>query len=195
MDQIKIGSLIQQLRQERGLTQQQLADQLGISNKTVSKWENGKGCPDLAFWEELSRLLGADVSGLMRGELAANRPDVGNLKRTKFYVCPVCGNILTATGAAELSCCGRRLYPLSPAAPGEEHAVHLEESDLEYYVTLDHPMERGHYLRFAALVQDDRVYLQRLYPEQDAAFRLPIQKRYGTLYVCCSQHGLMATKL
>lgn len=177
------------------MTQQQLADQLGISNKTVSKWENGKGCPGLALWDDLSRLLGADVSGMLRGELTANRPDVGNLKRTKFYVCPVCGNILTATGPAELSCCGRRLYPMVPAEAGEEHAVKMEESDLEYYVTLDHPMERGHYIRFAALVQDDRVYLQRLYPEQDAAFRLPTQKRYGTLYVCCSQHGLMAYRL
>ena len=195
MNQEKIGGLICQLRQERGLTQQQLADRLGISNKTVSKWENGKGCPDLALWDDLSRLLGADVSGMLRGELTANRPDVGNLKRTKFYVCPVCGNILTATGPAELSCCGRRLYPMVPAEAGEEHAVKMEESDLEYYVTLDHPMERGHYIRFAALVQDDRVYLQRLYPEQDAAFRLPTQKRYGTLYVCCSQHGLMAYRL
>ena len=49
MDHTKIGGLIRRLRQERGLTQRQLAERMGISDKTVSKWERGMGCPDLSL--------------------------------------------------------------------------------------------------------------------------------------------------
>ena len=188
MDCGKIGQLISQLRREKDMTQKDLADRLGISNKTVSKWENGLGCPDLSLWEELSAVLGADVRKLLRGELTPNRPDAGRMDRVKFYVCPVCGNVLTSTGGAELSCCGRPLEPLCAQTEGD-HAPTVEELDLEYYVTFDHPMTKAHFIRFAAYVTDDRYLLVRLYPEQSAALRLPMLRR-GTLYVCCSRDGL-----
>lgn len=188
MDCGKIGRLIAQLRREKDMTQKDLADRLGISNKTVSKWENGLGCPDLSLWEDLSAVLGADVRKLLRGELTPNRPDAGRMDRVKFYLCPVCGNVLTSTGGAELSCCGRPLEPLR-AETEADHVPTVEEMDSEYYVTFDHPMTKEHYLRFAAYVTDDRYLLVRLYPEQSAAFRLPMLRR-GTLYVCCNRDGL-----
>lgn len=189
MDCEKVGGLIRTLRTERGLTQKQIADALGISNKTVSKWECGLGCPDLDLWPELSVILSADMGQLMEGEIIRNRPDSGNISRVRFYVCPDCGNILVSTGAATIHCCGRRLEPMTAAKEGLPR-VSVQEMDTDFYVTFDHPMTKEHYLSFAAYVKSDRITLHRLYPEQEAAVRFPVQ-RGGKLYVCCNTHGLM----
>ena len=192
MDCEKVGKLIQQLRVERGFTQKNVADALGISNKTVSKWECGLGCPDLDLWPDLSVILGVDMAQLMEGEMVQNRPDSGNISRIRFYVCPVCGNVLFSTGSATIHCCGRRLEPMK-AKTEDLPGITVEEMDTDFYVTFDHPMEKGHYLVFAAYVKSDRVTLLRLYPEQDAAVRFPVQ-RGGKLYIYCCQDGLMAYK-
>lgn len=189
MDCEKVGKLIAQLRQERGLTQKNVADALGISNKTVSKWECGLGCPDLNVWPELAIMLGVDMKQLMEGEITKNRPDSGNIARVRFYLCPVCGNVLVSTGAATIHCCGRRLEQLN-VSRAELPEIRVEEMDVDYYVSFDHPMSKEHYLIFAAYVKSDRITLHRLYPEQDAAVRFP-EQRGGKLYVCCSKHGLM----
>ena len=105
MDCAKVGHLILQLRKEKGLTQRQVAEQLNISNKTISKWECGLGCPDVSLWEELSAVLGADILKLLQGELKPNLPDVGKIDLIQFYVCPNCGNIITSTGKTAVSCC------------------------------------------------------------------------------------------
>ena len=189
MDCEKVGKLIRALRTQRGLTQKNIADALGISNKTVSKWECGLGCPDLDLWPELSVILSADMGQLMEGEIIRNRPDSGNISRVRFYVCPDCGNILVSTGAATIHCCGRRLEPMTAAKEGLPR-VSVQEMDTDFYVTFDHPMTKEHYLSFAAYVKSDRITLHRLYPEQEAAVRFPVQGG-GKLYVCCNTHGLM----
>lgn len=189
MDCEKVGKLIRALRAERGLTQKNIADALGISNKTVSKWECGLGCPDLDLWPELSVVLGADMSQLMEGEITRNRPDSGNISRVRFYVCPECGNVLFSTGAASIYCCGRRLERIESITEDLPN-VTIEEMDTDYYVTFGHPMTKEHYLTFAAYVKSDRITLHRLYPEQEAAVRFPAQ-RGGKLYVYCNTHGLM----
>ena len=66
MDCMKVGKLILQFRTEKGLTQKQVADQLNISNKTISKWECGLGCPDVSLWEELANVLGQTFSNCSR---------------------------------------------------------------------------------------------------------------------------------
>lgn len=190
MDNLKIGKLIYQLRKEKGLTQRQLAEQLNISNKTISKWECGNGAPDVSLWEELSGVLGADVLKLLQGELHPNRQDVGKIDRIRFYVCPNCGNILTSTGKANISCCGRRLSPLSAEQEVTEHKIFVEEMDTDYYVTIRHEMCKEHYICFVAYVYDDRVWFQRLYPEQSPAFRMPVIRGGGNLYLYCVKHGL-----
>jgi len=188
MDCAKIGRLIAALRKEKGLTQQELADGLGISNKTVSKWECGLGCPDLTLWNDLAVILGVDTRDLMEGEIRKKLPDPGNLGRLRFYVCPHCGNILFSTSGASLSCCGHRLEPLKPSdVPCP--TVNAAQIDLDWYITVDHPMQKNHYLSFAAYVRTDTIVLKRLYPEQDAAFRLP-DLRGGTLYLYCTKDGL-----
>lgn len=186
---------IAQLRRQRGWSQEELAEHMGVSRQAVSKWESGRGAPDVSLWAALSAVLGADVLKLLRGELAPNRPDTGRMDRIRFYVCPGCGNILTSTSGAALSCCGRRLSPLSPAPVDAAHAVREEETDGERYVTVAHEMSKEHYLLFAACVCADRVFLQRLYPEQNPAFRLPRMGRGGWLYFYCVRHGLFETPL
>jgi len=195
MDCAKVGKLILQLRTEKGLTQKQVADRLNISNKTISKWECGLGCPDVSLWEDLAKVLGADILKLLQGELKPNRPDVGKMNRIQFYVCPTCGNILTSTGAASIACCGRRLQPLTPIMDTAEHDLHIEEIDDEYYAAVDHEMRREHYLLFAACVNDDRIWLNRLYPEQSPAFRFPNMRGGANLYLYCTTHGLLKYNL
>lgn len=68
MDQIKIGQFISQMRKEKGLTQRQLADELLISDRTVSKWETGKGMPDVSLMMPLCEILGINVNELLSGE-------------------------------------------------------------------------------------------------------------------------------
>ena len=68
MNQIAIGNLIEKKRKEQNLTQAQLAEKLGVSNKTVSKWENGKCMPDYGVIQPLCTELGVTVSELMDGE-------------------------------------------------------------------------------------------------------------------------------
>ncbi len=190
MDCQKIGQLIFQLRKEKGLTQQQLAEQLCITNKTVSKWECGNGAPDASLWDALAGVLGADILKLLQGELHPNRLDVGKMDRVQFYVCPVCGNILTSTGKAAISCCGRRLAPLEVADGIDGHEICSEAMDGEYYISLDHAMSKTHYIAFAAYVTVDRIWFLRLYPEQSCAFRLPDLRGRGMLYLYCTEHGL-----
>ena len=69
MDAMKTGQLIAMLRKEKGLTQQQLADQLNLSNKTISKWESGAGSPDIGNLPVLADALGITVDELLRGEV------------------------------------------------------------------------------------------------------------------------------
>lgn len=189
MDCLKVGKLIHQLRKEKGMTQKQLADQMNISDKTISKWERGSGCPDVSLLGELSAILGVDIDKLLDGELNPNEQDRGNMKSIKFYGCHTCGNVMTSTGQGSLSCCGRVLEPLKAQSAAGEHEMKVERIDHEFYVTLEHEMSKQHYLSFAALVTYDRVHLIKLYPEQNAEFRLPLLNR-GALYVYCTQHGL-----
>lgn len=190
MDCVKIGNLIAKLRKEKKLTQKALADALGITNKTVSKWERGFGCPDLSLWPELSEILGVDMKQMMEGEITLNRPDIGNIDKVRFYVCPSCGNILVSTGSASIFCCGRKLeYILPMADSSEDINITVEEMDMDYYISFDHPMTKEHYISFIALVKSDRVLLNRLYPEQSSSCRIPIMNG-GKLYVYCVKHGL-----
>lgn len=192
MDCEKVGKLIKQLRKEHGYTQQQVANALNISNKTVSKWENGFGCPDVSLLGELSIVLGVDLEQMLKGRLRMNQFDNGNMKRVKFYVCPFCGNVLTGTGSGSISCCGRKLTPLIPKMHLSEHTFTIKEIDLDYYVSSKHPMSKEHYITFIACVGTDKVLLNRLYPEQSCAVRIPLSFHKGIIYAYCTEHGLWA---
>ena len=143
----------------------------------------------------LAERFGVSVERLLAGDLGLNELDGGNMRRLKFYVCPDCGNILTATGGGELHCCGRKLEPLAARPVDEEHAVTVQEVEEDWYITFSHPMEKDHFFRFAAYVATERVLLVRLYPEQGGEFRIPQLRGGGKLYLCCSRDGLFEVKI
>ena len=195
MEGREMGVLLRHLRKEAQLTQRELAETLHVSAQAVSKWETGAGCPDVSVLAGLAERFGVSVERLWSGDLEPNELDGGNMKRLKFYVCPDCGNILTATGGGELHCCGRKLEPLAARPVDEEHAVTVQEVEEDWYITFSHPMEKGHFIRFAAYVATERVLLVRLYPEQGGEFRIPQLRGGGKLYLCCSRDGLFEVKI
>lgn len=194
MDSYVTGATIKGLREARGLTQAELAGKIDVSSKTVSKWETGKGLPDISLLEPLSAALGVSVMELMSGGAVTNRNKSANLLRGRFYVCPVCGNVIRATGEAVISCCGITLPALEAEAADEAHTPALEPVEDETYVVLHHPMTKSHYISFLAYVTSDKVQLVKLYPEGNAACRFRFQG-HGDLYLFCNRHGLMKQRV
>ena len=188
------GPAIKRLREERGLTQTQLAQRIGVSDKAVSKWETGRGLPDISLVEALANSLGVSVPELMNGEQIVNRNTGCNVLRAKFYVCPLCGNVLTSMGDALISCCGVTLPPLEAETAEGDHAITLERVEDETFVTVEHPMTKEHYISFLAFVSSDRVQFVKLYPEGEAQTRLQL-RGHGVLYASCNRHGLFKLKL
>lgn len=188
------GAAIRQRREDRNMTQAELAGQLGVSSKTVSKWETGKGLPDITMLQPLAQALGISVIELMNGEHITNRNISANFLRGEFYVCPICGNILHTTGSALVSCCGVTLPPLEAEEADGDHAVAIEDVEDEHFITVFHPMTKAHYISFVAFVTCDRVQLVKLYPEGDAQTRLRLRGR-GALYWYCTHHGLFRKKI
>lgn len=188
------GTVIRSLREKKGYTQKQLADRISVSDKAVSKWETGRGLPDLALLEPLGAALGVSVAELLSGECVTNRNRAGNPLRGRFYVCPVCGNVIHAMGEGSFHCCGVALPPLEAEVPDETHKLTAEDVDGEYYFSLAHPMEKGHFISFLALVGPSRLEIVKLYPEQEAAARFS-KRGGGILYACCNRHGLFCRKL
>lgn len=94
---------IKRLREERGLTQRALAESLGVTDKAVSKWESGRGLPDISLVEPLAQRLGISVAELLAGDIRANANRAGNMLKGVFYVCPICGNVVHALGEGSFS--------------------------------------------------------------------------------------------
>lgn len=193
MDCSRVGKLILELRKEKNLTQKQLADMMNISDKAISKWERGHGCPDVSLLAELSKILGVDIEKMLTGNLCPNEADGGNMRRIKFYVCPSCGCVLTSTGEADISCCGRKLAALAAETAEDEHKLKIEEVEDDLFIAFAHEMKRAHFISFVAYVASDRVRLIKLYPEQSGEVRFP--KEYGgTIYYYCNKHGLKVAR-
>ena len=188
------GNTIRQLREGRKLTQAELGERIGVSSKTVSKWETGKGLPDISLLQPLAQALGISVIELMNGEQIINRNVSANLLRGKFYVCPICGNVLHSTGNALVSCCGITLPALEAEDADEEHGLSIEKVEDEHFLTVHHPMTKAHFISFAAFVACDRVQLVKFYPEGNAETRLQMRGR-GYLYYYCNRHGLFRKKV
>ena len=194
MDTYITGAAIKRLREKKGLTQAQLAELLGVSSKAVSKWETAKGFPDITLIEPLAKALSVSVMELISGDMVTNRNISANILRSKFYVCPVCGNVIHTVGNALISCCGITLPPLEAEDPDEDHEITVQRVEDEDFVTVDHPMTKGHFISFMAYVTSDRVQFVKLYPEGNAETRLQLRGR-GYLYIYCNKHGLMKKKV
>ena len=188
------GPAIRELREKQDMTQAELGEKIGVSSKTISKWETAKGLPDISLLQPLAKALGISVIELMNGEQVTNRNVSGNMLRCKFYVCPICGNVVHSTGNALVSCCGITLPPLEAEEGDEEHPLTIEKVEDEQFVTLDHPMTKEHFISFLASVTSDRLQLVKLYPEGNAEARLQLRGR-GYLYYYCNRHGLYRRKI
>ena len=187
------GTTIKQLREKRNMTQADLSEQIGVSSKTVSKWETAKGLPDISLLQPLAQALGISVIELMNGEHITNKNISANMLRTKVYICPICGNIIHSTGNAVISCCGITLPALEAEEADEEHGMTVESVEDEHFVTVHHPMTKEHFISFVAFVTSDRLQLVKLYPEGNAETRLQL-RGMGYLYWYCNRHGLFKKK-
>lgn len=194
MNQYITGAIIKRLREEKGMTQNELAKQLCVSEKTVSRWETGRGYPDITLVEPIADILGISVAELFSGNSVKNMNVSSNMLRTKFYVCPVCGNILHSTGEAVISCHGITLPPLEAEAADEMHEAVREIVEDEYFVTVSHDMTKTHYISFMAAVSDNSVQLVKLYPEGNCEARFK-KNRTKWLYYYCNKDGLFKVKL
>ena len=189
MDLIKNGKLLCDLRKAKGLTQKEVAEKLGIVPKTVSKWETGHGFPDVSTLSKLSDILGVSEKTILSGDLKLNVKDTGNMKRTKFYVCPHCGGIMQGVGKGDIICCGKTLEPLQAKTPDATHSITVSEIEDDFYIEFNHEMTKEHYISFVSYVRFDRVLTVALDPEQECAVRIP--KTYGgKIIYYCSEHGL-----
>ncbi len=183
------GAVIKRLRENKKMTQEELAQKIFVTSKAVSKWETGKGFPDIGLLESLGKALDVSVIELLSGEDITNLNKSCNMVKGKFYVCPVCGNVIQTTGEAVISCCGITLPPLEAESPDNEHSLNIEIVEDEYYVTMNHPMTKEHYISFIVAISDQGVQLVKLYPEADAQARFKIN-RVRKLYAYCNRHGL-----
>lgn len=188
------AAAIKTLREQKGMTQAELAEIIGVTDKAVSKWETAKGLPDISLLEPLAAALGASLPELINGSRIINKNRCGNMLRTKFYVCPVCGNVIHSTGETVACCCGITLPALEAEEADEEHALTVENVEDEYFVSVRHEMTKEHYISFIAWVTGDRLQLVRLYPEGNAETRLQRRGR-GELYFYCNRHGLFKQRI
>ena len=188
------GTTIRNLRESRHMTQAELGERIGVSSKTISKWETGKGLPDISLLSPLAQALGISLIELMNGAPIQNKNISANLLRSKFYVCPLCGNCLHSTGNALVSCCGITLPPLEAEAPDGDHSVTIENVEDEHFLTIHHPMTKQHFISFAAFVTCDRIQVVKFYPEGNAETRMQL-RGMGTLYYYCNRHGLFKQKI
>ena len=189
MNQYVTGAMIRRLREERKMTQQQLAEKMMVSDKAVSRWETGRGYPDISLIEPLADALGVSIIELFSGESVINTNRAFNMRRIRLHVCPICGNVIQSTGEAVISCCGIVLPALEAEAGDEAHPLMIEKTEDEYYVTIAHEMSKAHYISFILAVRDDGCEMKKLYPEGNAEARFRIS-RTKELYYYCNRHGL-----
>jgi len=194
MDTYVTGATIKTLREKKGLTQAELADILGVSSKAVSKWETAKGLPDISLIEALANTLSVSVMELMTGDTVINKNISSNILRSKFYVCPICNNIIKTVGDAVISCCGITLPTLDAEEINENHRITIEKIEDEYFISVNHDMTKEHFISFVAYLTSDRMQFVKFYPEGNAETRLSICGS-GILYIYCNKHGLMRKKI
>ena len=187
------GEAIKALREKCGMTLAELAGKIGVSDKAVSKWETGRGLPDITLVEPIASALGLSVGELFAGEQIVNRNRGANMLKAKLYVCPICGNLIQAAGDASLSCCGVALPPLEAEDPDEDHPISVEVTEDEYYVSVDHPMTKQHHISFLVYRTGDRIETAKLYPEGNAAARF-FRRGHGEIFAYCNRHGLFRVR-
>ncbi|MGM9972155.1 MAG: helix-turn-helix domain-containing protein [Anaeroplasmataceae bacterium] len=189
MNQYVTGSTIKELREEKKITQQELADMLYVSAKTISKWETGKGFPDVSILEDLALALNVSITELFSGERVINTNTHANMLNVRFYICPICGNVIFSIGESKIICHGIELQPLEP----EDIVLDYEIIEDEIYVNIDSKMTHDDHISFIAGVSADKVELKKLYVEGGSDARLKLSGlKY--IYYYSNRNGLFRFK-
>lgn len=178
------GTFLKELREKRRLTQAQLAEKLNVSDKTISKWETGRGYPDITLLESIAAAFGISLSELFAGNLIENRNISSNMMRSHFYICPICGNIMHSMGELSVSCHGIALMPQTAEPCDERHSVFVERIEDDFYIRIDHEMTKSHFISFIAAVSPDRIETVKLYPEGAAECRIPVRGVRRIVFFC-----------
>ena len=158
--------------------------------------------------EPLAAVLNVSLPELFSGEQVINSNRSANLLRSNIYVCPVCGNVIHSTGSAMISCCGVTLPPQEAEEVGnpneahrskredadETHLIKCEKIEHEYFISINHPMTKEHYISFMAYCTGERFELVKLYPEGRADARF-FSRGHGILYWYCNRHGLFKKRI
>ena len=194
MNQYVTGAVIKELREKCQLTQAELADELNVSSKTISKWETAKGYPDISLLEPLANVFGVSITELISGNAVHNVNVSANMLRSKFYVCPVCGNIIHTMGEAVIHCHGVLLTPCQAEETDEHHKIFIERVEDEYYVRVEHDMTKQHYISLVAALSSDKIQMIKLYPEGNAEARFKISGVKKLLFYC-NRDGLFEIKI
>lgn len=191
MNQYVTGAVIKELREKNHLTQAELAEKLCVSDKAVSKWETGKGYPDISLLEPIAGAFRVSVTELISGNAVSNGNVSANMMRSRFYVCPVCGNTIHCMGEAVIHCHGVLLTPAEAEETDEEHMIFIERVEDEYYVCIDHDMTKKHYISFIAALSSDKIQMTKLYPEgnSEARFKMGGVKQ---IFFYCNKDGLFS---
>ena len=191
MNQYVTGAVIRELREKSRMTQARLAEKLGVSDKTVSKWETAKGYPDITLLEPIAEAFRISVTELISGNTVFNSNVSANMLRSRFYVCPVCGNAIHSMGEAAIHCHGILLTPLEAEPADERHRLFIKRVEDEYYVRIDHSMTKDHYISFLAAASSDEMQMVKLYPEGNAEARFKI-RGVRRIFYYCNRDGLFS---
>lgn len=191
MNQYVTGAVIKELREKNHMTQAELAEQLSVSDKTISKWETGKGYPDVSLLEPIAKAFGISITELISGNAVNNVNVSANMLRSKFYVCPVCGNVIHSMGEAVIHCHGITLKPCQPEETDEHHMIFVERVEDEYFIRIEHDMTKQHYISFIAGLSSDKIQMIKLYPEGNAEGRIKINGVKKILFYC-NKDGLFS---
>ena len=191
MNQYVTGAVIKELREKSRLTQAELAEKLCVSDKTISKWETAKGYPDISLLEPLAKVFGVSITELISGNAVENINVSANMLRSKFYVCPVCGNIIHSMGEAVIHCHGVQLTPAQAEETDENHKIFIEKVEDDYFIQIEHDMTKKHYISFVAAMSADNIQMIKLYPEGNAEVRFPT-RGVRKIFFYCNRDGLFS---
>lgn len=194
MNQYVTGAVIKKLREKNNMTQCQLADKLLVSDKTISKWETGKGYPDITLLEPIAEAFSVSITELISGDEIKNTNVSANMMRSLFYVCPVCGNVIHSMGEAAIHCHGVLLKPAEAEQTDENHKIFVERVEDELFVEIEHEMTKKHYISFVAAMSSDRIQIVKLYPEGNASARFSLSG-VKKVFFYCNRDGLFTFDL
>ncbi|WP_308534280.1 helix-turn-helix transcriptional regulator [uncultured Peptoniphilus sp.] len=134
--------MIKELREKSKMNQKELAENLSVSDKTVSKWERGQGYTDIALLESIAKVFSISIAELISGVAVNNTNRAVNMMKSNFYVCSVCGNVIHSIGDVDVRCHGIKLEPELAEEADEGHKIQIEKIEDEYYVRIENEMRK-----------------------------------------------------